>query len=189
MKMKHDLIKQDETQKYPSAPRVLVENGVIGPDGRHYGDYEEFVVDATSATATGNEELAFALLNQLARAQGVVSEKSTVDVNRSLSLLSEFGCKNIQETSMAIHIIALHSHASRLLMKAANETHPELQKGFYIMALKLSKAFGTMMETFHKYKRNGTYKMQIEHLHVHNGGQAIVGTINQQDTGGRARDE
>jgi hypothetical protein len=45
------------------------------------------------------------------------------------------------------------------------------------LALKMSRLFATQLETLKKIRSKGKQKMTVEHVHIHNGGQAIVGQI------------
>src|SRR5262249_31475187 len=46
-------------------------------------------------------------------------------------------------------------------------------------ATKLSRAFGGLLETLNRYrgKNHSEQKVIVEHVHVHSGGQAIVGNV------------
>ena len=44
-------------------------------------------------------------------------------------------------------------------------------------ANKLSRSFATLLETLNRYRGKGQQKVTVEHLHVHSGGQAIVGAV------------
>jgi hypothetical protein len=46
-------------------------------------------------------------------------------------------------------------------------------------AAKMMRVFVAQMEALKKYRTGGQQKMIVEHVHVNEGGQAIVGTINQ----------
>jgi hypothetical protein len=163
------------------APRLRVAKDKIGPDGQHYATFEEFISDAMATTGTRNEDLAHTLLIQLANAQGLVSENTENAINAALASLAEFKCGNIQEAMLAINIIELYSHSTKLFIKAANAMHPELQLNFLHMAIKLSRAFTLGIEAFQKLRRGGAYTMNIRHLHVQPGAQAIVGNVNQAE--------
>ena len=41
------------------------------------------------------------------------------------------------------------------------------------------RTFTAQMEALKKYRTGGEQKMTVEHVHVNEGGQAIVGTVNQ----------
>jgi hypothetical protein len=44
-------------------------------------------------------------------------------------------------------------------------------------ANKLSRTYATLLEALNRHRGKGAQKVTVEHVHVHNGGQAIVGTI------------
>ena len=48
--------------------------------------------------------------------------------------------------------------------------------------VKLMRMFAAQMEALNKYRTGGQQKMTVEHVHVHKGGQAIVGNVTE---GGR----
>jgi hypothetical protein len=45
------------------------------------------------------------------------------------------------------------------------------------------RTFTSQMETLKKYRTGGQQKMIVKHIHVNQGGQAIVGSINQRGGG------
>ena len=49
------------------------------------------------------------------------------------------------------------------------------------LAVKLMRTFALQAEALAKLKRGGEQRVKVEHLHVHSGGQAIVGNV---QTGG-----
>lgn len=51
-------------------------------------------------------------------------------------------------------------------------------------ANKLSRAFAQQVEALQRYRGKGQQKMIVEHVHVHAGGQAIVGTVTPSEGGG-----
>ena len=46
-------------------------------------------------------------------------------------------------------------------------------------ATKLTRTFTTQMEALNRHRGKGQQKMTVEHVHVHDGGQAIVGSVTQ----------
>jgi hypothetical protein len=51
---------------------------------------------------------------------------------------------------------------------------------------KLMRTFTSQMEALRKHRNGGNQKVVVEHVHVHNGGQAIVGNVSH---GGRSMKE
>jgi hypothetical protein len=49
-------------------------------------------------------------------------------------------------------------------------------------ANKLSRTYATLLEALSRYRGKGQQKVTVEHVHVHSGGQAVVGVI--EPTGG-----
>jgi len=48
-------------------------------------------------------------------------------------------------------------------------------------ASKLSRTYATLLESLNRHRGKGQQKVTVEHVHVHEGGQAIVGAV---ETGG-----
>jgi hypothetical protein len=46
---------------------------------------------------------------------------------------------------------------------------------------KLARTFAMQLETLKRYRTGGEQKVTVEHVHIHTGGQAIVGNVS---TGG-----
>jgi hypothetical protein len=44
-------------------------------------------------------------------------------------------------------------------------------------ANKLSRTYATLLEALNRHRGKGQQKVPIEHVHVHNGGQAMVGNV------------
>ena len=56
------------------------------------------------------------------------------------------------------------------------------------LAVKLLRAFAAQTEALQRYRGKGQQKVTVEHVHVHTGGRAIVGSVSQSG-GGRDNDE
>ncbi len=93
------------------------------------------------------------------------------------------------EGMMAAQLIAAHNatmecHRRAMLPKQSEERRREALN----QANKLSRTFATMLDTLSKHRGKGQQKMTVEHVHVHAGGQAIVGPI-QHNAGGQKKIE
>src|ERR1700730_8191147 len=56
------------------------------------------------------------------------------------------------------------------------------------LAVKLLRTFAAQAEALQRYRGKGQQKVTVEHVHVHTGGQAIVGSVSHTG-GGRDHDE
>jgi hypothetical protein len=45
------------------------------------------------------------------------------------------------------------------------------------LARKLSRSFATLLDALNRHRGKGQQKVTVEHVHVHSGGQAIVGAV------------
>ena len=56
-------------------------------------------------------------------------------------------------------------------------------------ANKLSRTYGALLETLNRHRGKGQQKVTVEHVHVHAGGQAVVGLVEDAGGGDRKKSE
>jgi hypothetical protein len=56
-------------------------------------------------------------------------------------------------------------------------------------ANKLSRTYTTLLEALNRYRGKGQQKVTVEHVHVHAGGQAVVGMVETPGGGDRSKSE
>jgi hypothetical protein len=56
-------------------------------------------------------------------------------------------------------------------------------------ANKLSRTYTTLLEALNRHRGKGQQKVTVEHVHVHAGGQAVVGTVETAGGGDRRKPE
>jgi hypothetical protein len=56
-------------------------------------------------------------------------------------------------------------------------------------ANKLSRTWATLLDALNKHRGKGQQKVTVEHVHVHAGGQAVVGTIERPGGGDQTKME
>lgn len=77
-------------------------------------------------------------------------------------------------------------HIFNLSNLDGNEGRTDIQDSLTNRYVKLMRLYTQQMEALDKHRRGGQHRMTVEHVHVHEGGQAIVGNVNQ---GGGGKDE
>jgi hypothetical protein len=88
----------------------------------------------------------------------------------------------------AVQMVATHFVATRALRRLkGSDTIPQ-QDSNGNLAVKLLRTFAAQTEALQRYRGRGQQKVTVEHVHVHTGGQAIVGSVSQTG-GGRDSDE
>ena len=100
-------------------------------------------------------------------------------LNFMLSMATGIEPKDQMEAMLAAQMAAVHMQMMTFARRLSNaDTYLEsemAEKAFN----KLARTFATQMEDLNRYRGKGQQKMTVEHVHVHDGGQAIVGQVAQ----------
>ena len=84
------------------------------------------------------------------------------------------------EGMLAAQMLACHNAAMECYRRATNpEQTIEQGKLNYTQANRLSRTYTSLLEALNRHRGKGQQKMTVEHVHVHEGGQAIVGNVHQ----------
>jgi hypothetical protein len=96
----------------------------------------------------------------------------------SLSFLAGVEPKDELESMLAAQLLASHNAAIECYRRAMiSEQTFEGRKENLNQANKLSRTHATLLEALNRHRGKGQQKVTVEHVHVHNGGQAIVGNV------------
>jgi len=80
---------------------------------------------------------------------------------------------------LASQMAAVHLAVITQARRLANvETLPQMDSNERALN-KLARTFTTQMETLKRYRTGGEQKVTVHHVTVNDGGQAIVGTVEQ----------
>jgi hypothetical protein len=86
--------------------------------------------------------------------------------------------KDELEGMIGAQLIAAHSAAMECFRRAMiPEQSFEGRRENLNQANKLSRTYSVLLETLNRYRGKGQQKVTVEHVHVHAGGQAVVGTV------------
>jgi hypothetical protein len=84
------------------------------------------------------------------------------------------------EGMIAAQMIAAHSAAMECYRRAMlSEQTLEGRRENLSQANKLSRTYALLLEALNRHRGKGQQKVTVEHVHVHEGGQAIVGNVEQ----------
>ena len=108
------------------------------------------------------------------------SDAETRDKQLSANIAAMIGIrpKDELEGMMAAQLIAAHNAAMECYRRAmiGDQTF-EGRKENLNQANKLSRTWTTLLEALNRHRGKGQQKVTVEHVHVHAGGQAVVGTV------------
>jgi hypothetical protein len=140
---------------------------------------------------TEDRELHSQLLNQAAGAVPDLVGRELEPCDYVVAAVHGIGPKDALEGMLAVQMVAAHTMAMECLKRAALPNQIDLGVEVNVnRGTKLMRTFASLTEALSRYRGKGEQKMIVEHVHVHKGGQAIVGPVTQNNSGtGGAGDE
>lgn len=120
------------------------------------------------------------------------SDEAEQDRQLSATLAALFGIEPRDELEgmMAAQLVAAHNAAMECYRRAMiGEQTFEGRRENLNQANKLSRTWTTLLDALNKYRGKGQQKVTVEHVHVHAGGQAVVGTVERPGGGDQRRME
>lgn len=92
--------------------------------------------------------------------------------------LMGIGPRDELEGMMAAQLIAAHAAAMECYRRAMiPEQTFEGRRESLSQANKLSRSFAVLLDALNRHRGKGQQKVTVEHVHVHAGGQAVVGNV------------
>jgi len=111
-------------------------------------------------------------------------EGRTTAVNSMLAAVAGVQAQTETEGALAVQMAATHQLAMTLLERAGQAQHGSVLESNGNMAVKLLRTYTAQVEALARLRRGGNQMVRVEHVHVHSGGQAIVGHVAHQGGGG-----
>jgi len=99
--------------------------------------------------------------------------------NTIIAALAELKPRDALEAILGAQIVATSRHALFLLTRACSTNLEGLAESRYVLAEKLLKLNLQQVRTLDAHRRQGQQHMRIEHVHIHEGSQAIIGVVNR----------
>jgi len=106
---------------------------------------------------------------------------SNVSINGALAIIAGFSPKNEMEAAIALQAACTHMAGMVMLARiAGGHGGPHRLPGMASAAAKLLRAYCAQVETYRRLRGGGEQKITVQHVTVHEGGQAIVGAVNSR---------
>jgi hypothetical protein len=140
----------------------------------------------TLAFGTSEAAVANVLLNSLINAAcaGSPSNPPTEqDINGVFAAVHGIGANDVIEAMLGVQMVATHLAATRALRRLKGSDTISQQDSNGNLAVKLLRTFAAQTEALQRYRGKRQQKVTVEHVHVHTGAQAIVGSVNQSGGG------
>ncbi|MEO6013925.1 MAG: hypothetical protein ABIQ30_10125 [Devosia sp.] len=127
--------------------------------------------------ATDDSVFASYVAEQLGMLSVVNGQLSGNVLNAHLSTVRAIAPRDEVETLLACQMAAVHvitMGAAASLIQGAKGPVADLK---IAQLNKLSRTFTTQIEALKRYRSKGDQRVVVEHVHVHEGGQAVVGNV------------
>lgn len=141
---------------------------------------DELKAVTCKATGTRSYEVASRIVHQVANASVWPKPKNDIDhLITANATIREMAPQCLTEAMLASQMIATHEAATMFLWRATqNDQGTESIDANVLRATRLLRLFTEQLDAMAKLKGNsGHQKVTVEHVHVHKGGQAIVGAV------------
>jgi hypothetical protein len=171
-------IEEEQEDKRPVAVRrdgAAIHINIDGPQG-------------LSMFGTSDERLAQHLLEQtmivfpkvITDEREANPDESLKATNHALSIFYEIKPKDPVEAMLVSQMIGVHNTSMDLLQKAqAPYLSVERSNQAANQAVKMTRTYAAQMEALKKYRNGGQQTMKVEHVHVNEGGQAVIGNVSK----------
>lgn len=158
-----------------------------GSDGRlilevPHDDHRGWLIRLGDAVGSRSDKFAMEQLQHLLTMIQPDSARPDFNTNSMLAAVDAVRPENEIEGMLAVQMAATHQLAMTALARTANSNTAKSVEAYTNLATKMLRTYTTQLEALAKLRRGGSQKVTVEHVHVYEGGQAIVGNV---DTGGR----
>ena len=159
---------------------------VCGTNGSARRRKQSVVVTPYKALGTVSTDFVRASLLQLQGAArspfGTISETA---INAALAMIEAAAPRNELEGALAVQMAATHAAAMSVLAKMDSAFGTERRTAaFGSTAARLLKAYAMQLEVLRRLRTGGQQVVRVEHVHVSDGGQAVIGNVKKQDAQG-----
>jgi hypothetical protein len=120
------------------------------------------------------------------------SDEENADRQRkaAVSALVGIGPKDEIEGMIAAQLLAAHNASMECYRRAMlGEQTFEGHRENLNQANKLSRTYAILLEALNHHRGKGQQKVTVEHVHVHSGGQAVVGVVERPTTANSSKSE
>jgi hypothetical protein len=105
-------------------------------------------------------------------------EERSIQIGATVAALMGIAPQDELEGMMAAQLVAAHNAAMECYRRAMiGEQSFEGRREALTQANKLSRTYAALVEALNRHRGKGQQKVTVEHVHVHAGGQAVVGMI------------
>jgi hypothetical protein len=154
-------------------------------NGRHprptWKDIEKGLREALGNTLS--DEFVDVILGKLVEAlrPGLYDQLDEATLNAALATIDSMQPRSELQALLAVQIIATGFAGLRFLRQSHRQMTEDYINVYGGYAIKLLRLQNEMIQTFERYRRGNKQTVEVRHVHIHSGGQGVVGIINPPD--------
>jgi hypothetical protein len=141
------------------------------------------------AVGSTDSDFLHGLTNQLVNAGSHGSAADEDGINFMLAVVKGIEPRDQVEAMLAAQMAAVHMASMTFARRLAHVDNLPQQDSASNAFNKLARTFAAQAEALKRYRSGGEQKMTVQHVHVAEGGQAIVGNVNAPTEGVGAREK
>lgn len=163
--------------------RNLPNTRIIIKDGNSltYEHVEPYIGQLALMEAIGSNDLDFFVqfMNQVGNAVTQGQSLQEEEINFAMSVIKGIEPQDQIEAMLGAQMASVHMASMKFARRLNHVENIQQQDSAEKTFNKLNRTFIAQMAALKKYRTGGEQKVKVEHVHVHEGGQAVVGDINQ----------
>ena len=102
-------------------------------------------------------------------------------MNAALAIIHSMQPQCELQALVAVEIIATGFSGLRLLRQSQQQMTEDFIDVYGNYAIKLLRLQNDLIQTFERYRRGNKQTVEVRHVHIHSGGQGVVGIVNPPD--------
>ncbi len=174
-----------------AAPRLRVVQNAQGAEhvAIDHPDKALGQIALMKALGTTDDDFLAGLVKQLVDAGSQGSAPDESGTNFMLAVVKGIEPRDQVEALLASQMAAVHNATMTFARRLAGVENLPQQDSAQTAFNKLARTFAAQVEALKRYRSGGEQKMTIQHVHVAEGGQAIVGNVSAPAPGEGAKEK
>ena len=173
----------DQPRLPPVRVKIYRADGKLAPVHPPDGEGRNWWLRLKKALGTTSSDFVNASLLQIqAAARSPFGTISEIHINAALAIIEAAAPKDEIEAALAVQMACAHTAAMAVLAKMDGAFGTERRvAAFGSTAARLMRAYATQVEVLRRLRNGGQQFVRVEHVHVNEGGQAVIGNVKKED--------
>jgi len=169
--------------RFEAGTKIKIENGATQIDQRpKHSDIDGWRAQFMAAFGTTSNVVVGVEMERIANALRRDGKIDPAELDAVIAIVSGQRPRNEIEAMIVSQMAVTHALTMRSLGNLNRSSNIQQQDSNALTVARLTKAFASQMDSLAKLRRGGEQRVVVEHVHVYQGGQAIVGAVTH--TGG-----